>query len=113
MGPMNAGTGPDRLCADLRRLGLSPGDVVLVHSSLSSLGHVIGGAEGFIEALRMAVAPGGTVLVPTLTGRRDLSPANPPVSDPARTPCWTGLVSPALCCGFKAPGIANACDWRL
>ena len=84
------------LVSDLGSLGLKVGDVVLVHSSLSSLGQVEGGAQTVIAALLKAVAPGGTVLAPTLTGRRHLSPAHPPVFDPARTPCWTGLVPETL-----------------
>ena len=70
----------------LRRLGLGPGDVVLVHSSLSSLGVVLGGAEAVVDALLEAVSPGGTVMVPTLTGS-PLDRLRPPVFDPQRTPC--------------------------
>ena len=81
----------------LRALGLGPGDKILVHSSLRSLGYVEGGAEALIDALLEAVYAvpaegGGTVLVPTLTGDETLSPANPPRFDPQRTPCWTGRV---------------------
>ena len=76
----------------LRELGLRPGHQVLAHSSLRSLGYVEGGADAVINALLEAVCPGGTVLVPTLTGSEALSPANPPVFDPRRTPCWTGRI---------------------
>ncbi len=75
-----------------RSLGLRPGHNVLVHSSLRSLGYVEGGAEAVIDALIEAVSPGGTVLVPTLTGSEALSPANPPIFDPMNTPCWTGRI---------------------
>jgi aminoglycoside 3-N-acetyltransferase len=76
----------------LRALGLSSGDLVLVHSSLSSLGYVEGGAEAVIDALLAAVAPDGTALVPTLTGSETLDADHPPVYDPDETPCWTGLI---------------------
>lgn len=76
----------------LRGLGVKEGYQVLVHSSLSSLGHVIGGADAVIDALLEAVGPAGTVLVPTLTGSETLSPDNPPEFDPQRTPCWTGRI---------------------
>ena len=76
----------------LRQLGLAAGHRVLVHSSLRSFGYVEGGVEAVIDALLEAVSPGGTVLVPTLTGDETLSPANPPVYDPLRTPCWTGRI---------------------
>ena len=32
----------DILCRDLLALGVCPGDVLIVHSSLSSMGHVAG-----------------------------------------------------------------------
>lgn len=82
----------DDICAGLRQMGLRPGFQVLAHSSLSSFGYVEGGAEAAIEALLESISPGGTVLVPTLTGSEALSPANPPVFDPQNTPCWTGLI---------------------
>lgn len=50
-----------------RGLGLKPGDAVVVHSSLSSLGRVDGGAETVIDGLRAAVGEDGTVMVPTFT----------------------------------------------
>lgn len=56
-----------RLVADLRRLGVRPGGVLLVHSSLSSLGYVPGGADIVIHALLDALGPGGTLVLPTHT----------------------------------------------
>lgn len=67
---------------DLARLGVRAGDVVIVHSSLSSMGFVVGGAQAVVEALLEAVAPGGTIVVPTQTGISD--PAtwqHPPVPE--------------------------------
>jgi len=80
------------LVDDLRRLGLAEGSVVLVHSSLSRLGNVEGGAEAVIDALLAAVGPGGTVLFPTLTGTEGDGPESPPVIDVRSTPCWTGRI---------------------
>lgn len=77
---------------DLRKLGLKEGDAVLVHSSLSRIGYVEGGAETVIDALIEAVGDTGTVLVPTLTGSSELSAQNPPVFDVRTTPCWTGTI---------------------
>jgi aminoglycoside 3-N-acetyltransferase len=53
------------LVRDLRNLGLSTADTVLVHSSLSSLGHVEGGPEAVIDALLEVLGPQGTLLMPS------------------------------------------------
>ncbi|HET6453644.1 MAG TPA: AAC(3) family N-acetyltransferase [Armatimonadota bacterium] len=50
----------------LRALGVKPGDILMVHSALSSLGWVEGGADTVIDALIEAVGPGGTIAMPTL-----------------------------------------------
>jgi aminoglycoside 3-N-acetyltransferase len=52
------------LAADLSRIGLAPGSVVLVHSSLSALGWVVGGSEAVVLALEDAVGDGGTLMMP-------------------------------------------------
>jgi aminoglycoside 3-N-acetyltransferase len=57
----------ERLAADLGRLGVRPGGVVLVHSSLSALGWVCGGAETVVQALLDALGRDGTLVVPTHT----------------------------------------------
>ena len=49
----------------LRALGMRSGDLIQVHSSLSSFGFVEGGADAVVDALLELVAPGGTVMMPT------------------------------------------------
>ena len=49
----------------LRRIGIEPGMKLMVHSSLSSLGHVEGGAETVIGALMEAVTEDGILLLPS------------------------------------------------
>lgn len=49
----------------LRALGLDAGDTVLVHSSLSSLGTVDGGAEAVVAAFLDVLGERGTLVVPT------------------------------------------------
>ena len=48
----------------LRRLGLEPGFIVEVHSSLRSLGRVAGGAETVVDALLSVVGAGGAIVMP-------------------------------------------------
>ena len=55
------------LVEDLRRLGVREGDCLMLHSSLSSLGRVEGGAETVVEALMDAMGPGGTLITPAFT----------------------------------------------
>ncbi|OGF50611.1 MAG: hypothetical protein A2231_09840 [Candidatus Firestonebacteria bacterium RIFOXYA2_FULL_40_8] len=76
----------------LSKIGIKNGSNILVHSSLSKVGQVQGGALAFIEALVEAVGPEGTVMVPTLTGSEKLCKENPPVFDVKNTPCWTGKI---------------------
>ncbi len=50
----------------LQQVGVRPGDTVMFHSSLSSMGWVVGGADTVIDGFLDAVGPEGTVVVPTL-----------------------------------------------
>lgn len=71
----------ERIQDDLTELGIVPGSTVLVHSSLSSLGWVSGGARTVIHALQEVIRSWGTLMMPAHSG--DLSdPAgwqHPPV----------------------------------
>lgn len=92
----------ERLAAEFRQLGVQPGMVLLVHSSLSKLGWVNGGEVAVIWALMDVLTPDGTLVMPTHSGGlSDPEPwENPPVPkewhqmirdtmpayDPLRTP---------------------------
>ena len=52
------------ITADLRALGVSAGDVLVVHSSMSALGYVVGGPQAVVEALLDVVGPTGTLTMP-------------------------------------------------
>lgn len=84
------------IATGLHTLGVPEGSKLLVHSSLSSLGYVEGGADAVIDALLDVLGPQGTLLVPTLTGDEGLSAANPPTFDPATQVCWTGVIPETL-----------------
>ena len=55
------------LAEDLRQLGVREGDCVMLHSSLSRLGQVDGGAEAVVEAVLEATGETGTLLTPAFT----------------------------------------------
>ena len=97
----------DAIVEDLRELGVMPGETLLVHSSVSSLGWVAGGAQAVVEALQRTVTEDGTLVVPTFTGQYT-DPArwsNPPVPDewvepmPERMPTFRPAVTPTRSVG--------------
>ena len=54
------------LVEELKKIGLQEGMMLEVHSSLSSFGHVEGGAETVIEALMECVGEKGSIFMPAL-----------------------------------------------
>jgi aminoglycoside 3-N-acetyltransferase len=65
------------LATGLARLGVRPGDTLIVHVAMGQIGWICGGAVALIEALMDAVTPEGTLLMPA---------HSPDLSDPER---WT------------------------
>ncbi|MCX4662235.1 aminoglycoside N(3)-acetyltransferase [Streptomyces uncialis] len=73
----------ESLAHELRGLGVTPGETLLVHSSLGSLGWVCGGAVTVVRALLDVLGTDGTLVVPTHSGDNS-DPAgwvNPPVPE--------------------------------
>jgi aminoglycoside 3-N-acetyltransferase len=54
----------DKLVSEFRRIGLSNGDVLLVHSSFKSFGGVEGGPQTVIDALMNVLGSEGTLIIP-------------------------------------------------
>ncbi|MEM8708501.1 MAG: AAC(3) family N-acetyltransferase [Actinomycetota bacterium] len=110
------------LVADLRALGVEPGMTLMVHSALSRLGFVAGGAHTVVLALLEAVGPIGTLMMPThsthLSEPSEWS--NPPVPeswfqplrdempayDPALTP--TRSMGAIVECFRHVPGVMRS-----
>jgi aminoglycoside 3-N-acetyltransferase len=65
----------DSLTESFCACGVQLGQTIIVHTSLRSLGWVIGGAQAYLQALLRAVGESGTVLMPTQTFR-NLDPAS-------------------------------------
>jgi aminoglycoside 3-N-acetyltransferase len=55
------------LVQDSLALGVKPGGVLLVHTAFSKVKPVEGGPEGLISALRSALGPDGTLVMPTMS----------------------------------------------
>ena len=56
----------------LIELGVAPGMILEVHSSLSSFGHVDGGATTVIDALKEVVTEEGSIFMPALRLSKEL-----------------------------------------
>jgi aminoglycoside 3-N-acetyltransferase len=80
----------DDIVAGMRELGLGRGDLVTLHSSLKSLGHVEGGGRAVIEALFETIGPQGTILMPAFTF--PLKSQDEPIFDVQETPSCVGLI---------------------
>jgi len=91
--------------AGLKQLGLKKGDIVGVHSSLSSFGYVEGGADSVIDALLEVVGEEGTIVMPTHSANLlEIQRTQEEVAmgvawlykilpfDPKETPCTTGAI---------------------
>ncbi|MFD0024246.1 aminoglycoside N(3)-acetyltransferase [Streptomyces sp. NPDC058382] len=110
-----------RLAGHLARLGVERGGVLMVHASLRTVGAVDGGVRAVAGALRDALGPRGTLVVPAFTPENsDTSPhyrsrvrglddrereavrADMPAFDPATTPAPSmGLLSETV---RRSPG---------
>ena len=51
----------------LRALGLKEGDTVMVHSSVSACGHIVGGAKTVVNAFLKVLGEEGTLMAPAFT----------------------------------------------
>jgi aminoglycoside 3-N-acetyltransferase len=85
----------------LRALGVRPGGALVVHTSFRAVRPVEGGPLGLIAALREALGPAGTLVLPTMTGSRRAAPY-----DPAGTPTrGMGVVAETF---WRLPGVLRS-----
>ncbi|MBI4532048.1 MAG: AAC(3) family N-acetyltransferase, partial [Candidatus Latescibacteria bacterium] len=79
-----------QLIADLKVLGLKRGMDVMVHSSLSKIGHVIGGADAVVDALLSVIGKRGTLMMPSFNHGAAF------VFNPMTTPTTNGTIPDAV-----------------
>ncbi|MFX0075723.1 MAG: aminoglycoside N(3)-acetyltransferase [Candidatus Hermodarchaeota archaeon] len=68
---------------DFKALGIKPGDIIIMHSSLSKIGWTVGGSVAVVKALTDILTPEGTLVMPTFTSGNS-EPSyweNPPVPE--------------------------------
>jgi aminoglycoside 3-N-acetyltransferase len=85
------------LVRQLQALGLSQGVVLVVHASFRAVRPVEGGPLGVIEALRDALQPEGTLMMPSMSGSRANEPYDPAVT----TTRHMGIIAETF---WKLPG---------
>jgi len=92
-----------RLIRDLQGLGVRPSGTLMVHSSLSSLGYVPGGPATVVSALRAAIGPSGTLVMPTHSW--DRSGSGDFRFDIRATPSCVGAITEAF---RRMPGVVRS-----
>jgi aminoglycoside 3-N-acetyltransferase len=87
--------------AQLRELGVQDGGVIVVHTSFRAVRPVEGGPSGLIKALREAIGPAGTLVMPAWADD-DRAPF-----DPATTPAAAdlGIVADTF---WRQPGVVRS-----
>jgi len=85
----------EKLVEDFKRIGIQSGDSILVHSSLSKIGFVSGGAKTIVDALFEVVGEAGTLLFPSFSakGRNKTHLEEYPFFDIKNTPSQMGIIT--------------------
>lgn len=107
--------GPEKIEAQLHAAGFGPGDLVMVHSSLSSIGSVDDGPQTVIQAFMNTVTERGTVIMPCYNSAqavregqvvdlRTQRPSTGLVTDVFRT--WPGVLR-------SSHPFSSCCAWGL
>jgi len=91
----NKSISKEKLISDFKKIGLQAGDSILVHSSLSKIGFVNGGAKTVIDALEEVVGKEGTLLFPTFPakGRNKTHLEDHAFFDISNTPSQMGSIT--------------------
>jgi aminoglycoside 3-N-acetyltransferase len=95
-----------QIASDLAELGVKPGDILLVHSSLKSLGQADCTPPIVIDGLRAALGDAGTLLLPALS-YATVGPAQGNLTfDVLQTPSCVGAIPEYF--RTQVPGVARS-----
>lgn len=89
----------------LKELGIAPGDMVMVHSSLRALGIVEDGAEGIIDALQTCVTDKGILAMPAFSSNTDDGASAPFNRETSPVSSWIGAIPEQF---RKTPGVVRS-----
>lgn len=109
--------GLEQLVEDLRAAGINAGEIVMVHSSLSSIGNVSGGANTVIQSFQKSLTSDGTLLMPCYNSAervfRNQTAEN--LTDLRTIPALTGVITETF---RTEPGVrrsshpfSSVCAW--
>jgi aminoglycoside 3-N-acetyltransferase len=88
------------LVRQLLDLGVEPGGVLIVHTAFSKVMPIEGGPVGLIDALRTALGPAGTLLMPSMSDDDDIP------FDPRTAACRSlGVVADSF---WRLPGVLRS-----
>lgn len=98
---------PAELAEGFGKLGLKPGNTVLIHSAMRTMGRVAGGANSIIAALQNIIGPTGTLVFPTYTFAHEAEPD--PIIDLQNDPAEMGIITET---GRRLPGALRSTAFR-
>jgi len=107
MPPTGEVIGLEDLCDGFRGLGLRAGSGVMVHSSLSSFGHVLDGVRTVIDALMEVVTPEGTLMMPSFNHGKPFGPGGSGYYDPRETRTTNGAIPDLF---WRLPDVQRSLD---
>lgn len=102
------GFGERELLGALAKVGIAAGDRVLVHSSMTGFGGFRGTVPDIVHALKTAITPEGTLLMPTISmvaADIDEHVASGKIFDPRTTPSQVGLITEVF---RRLPGVTRS-----
>ena len=91
---------PVQVTSQLLSLGVEPGGLLVVHTAFSKLAPIEGGPQGLIRALRAALGPQGTLVMPSMSDDDDY-----PFDSQATPSLGMGVVADTF---WRLPGVLRS-----